>query len=274
MISNVNHPHPKFCCDIIYSLPTKFGVGGWFYRDIIFSLPTKFGVGVNISWHYIFTPDKIWSGEGGVVVIILWHYIFNPGKIWIGVIILWHHIFTSGKIWGGGDHIVTLYLHSPQNLEWGGWLYRDIIFSLPAKYGVGGGGWLYRDIFSLRTKFGVEVIISWPYFHSQQNLGVGVIISWHHIFTPGKIWSGGDHIVTLYFHSRKFGVGVKISGFYNLSPFLSIYVFIFTPWNLGKLLYLSMISPLLLKLSMSDGYVMRWNQVNTVYEWKSLKSHM
>ena len=34
--------------------------------------------------------------------------------------------------------------------------------------------------------------------------GEGVIISWHYIFAPGNIWSGGDYIVTLYFHSWQY----------------------------------------------------------------------
>ena len=81
-------------------------------------------------------------------------------------------------------------------------------------------GWLYRDIiFSLLTIF-----------------GQGVIISWHYIFTPGNIWSGGDYIVTLYFHSWQylvrgwlyhdtlfspltiFGQGVIISWHHIFSP--------------------------------------------------------
>ena len=40
-------------------------------------------------------------------------------------------------------------------------------------------------------------------FHSQQYLE-GMIISWHYIFTPGNIWWGGDCIVTLFFHSWQY----------------------------------------------------------------------
>ena len=174
-------------CGIIFSLLTIFGRGdyivalyfhsqqflgrGWLYHDVIFSLPTIFGEGVIISWRYIFTPDNIWGG----------------------VIISWRYIFTPENNWGGGDYIVALYFHSRQYLE-RGWLYRDVIFSLPTIFGEGviiswhyiftpddiwwGGGWLYRDIiFSLPTIF-----------------GEGVIISWHYIFTPLESGTGGDYI--------------------------------------------------------------------------------
>ena len=120
-------------------------------------------------------------GEG---VIKSWHYIFTPDNIccrgdyivtlyfhpWQylvrGVIISWDYIFASGNIWSGDDYIVT-YFHSWQYLV-RGWIYRDIIFSL--------------------------LII----------FGEGVIISWHNIFTPGNIWLGDYHIVTLYFHSWQY----------------------------------------------------------------------
>ena len=185
---------------------------GWIYRDIIFSLLIIFGQGVIISWHYIFTPDNIWSG-----VIISWHYIFTPDNIWSGVIISWHYIFTPDNIWSGSDNIVTLYFHSWQYLV-RGWLYCDIILSVLTIFGEGviiswhiftpediwwGGdyiltyfhswkylvrGWIYRDImFSLLIIF-----------------GEGVIISWHYIFTPGNIWWGDDYIVTLYFQSWQY----------------------------------------------------------------------
>ena len=237
--------------NVIFSFPTIFGGGdyiltlyfhpwqylvrGWIYRDIIFSLLTIFGAGVIISWHYIFTPDNIWSGGDYIVtqyshpwqylvrgwlyrdiifslltifhegVIISWNdiltpgniwwggiyiltYIFTPDNIWWGVIISWHYIFTPDSIWSGGDYIVTQYSHPWQYLVQG-WLYRDIIFSLLTwQYFV--RGWLYRDmIFSPLTIF-----------------GQGVIISWHYIFAPGNIWSGGDYIVTLYFHSWQYMV--------------------------------------------------------------------
>ena len=120
-------------------------------------------------------------GEG---VIKSWHYIFTPDNIccrgdyivtlyfhpWQylvrGVIISWDYIVASGNIWSGDDYIVT-YFHSWQYLV-RGWIYRDIIFSL--------------------------LII----------FGEGVIISWHYIFTPGNIWLGDYHIVTLYFHSWQY----------------------------------------------------------------------
>ena len=92
--------------------------------------------------------------------------------------------------------IRTLYFHSRENLM-RGWIYRNVIFSFPTIFGGGDyivtyfhpwqylvRGWIYRDIiFSPLTVF-----------------GQGVIISWHYIFTPDSIRSGGDYIVTLYFH--------------------------------------------------------------------------
>ena len=108
-------------------------------------------------------------------------------------------IFSFPTIFGGGDYIVTLYFHTWQYLV-RGWIYRDIIFSL-------------------LTIFGEGMIISWPY-----------------IITPDSIWSGGDYIVTLYFHSwqyllrgwlyrdiifsllTKFSEGVNISWHYIFTP--------------------------------------------------------
>ena len=219
-MSHVNHPHPKFCCDIIYSLPTKFGVGADFIVTLYFHPPQNFVRGVNISWHYIFTPDKIWSVGGG------------------------------GGGGGWGDYIVTLHFQSRQNMEWG-WLYCDITFSLPVKYGVGviiswhyictphkiwSGGWLYRDIiFSLPAKFevGGDYIVT-LYFHSRQNMERGdyIVTYFHsgqnlewgwlyrdHIFTPNKIWEWGwsyrDIIFSL---PAKYGVGVIISWHYIFTP--------------------------------------------------------
>ena len=69
----------------LYFHPWQYLVRGWIYHDIIFSLQTIFDEGVIISWHYIFTPDSIWSG-----VIISWHHIFTPDNIGEGVIISWH----------------------------------------------------------------------------------------------------------------------------------------------------------------------------------------
>ena len=169
---------------------------GWIYRHILFSFPTIFGGGdyivtlyfhpwqyldrgVNISWHYIFTPGNIWWRDDYILTYFhSWQYLVRG---WIsrdiifslliifgqGVILSWHYIFTPDNIWWGGDNIVTLYFHFWQYLV-RGWLYRDIIFSL-------------LTIF-----------------------GQGVIISWHYIFTPDNIWSGGDDIVTLYFHSWQY----------------------------------------------------------------------
>ena len=115
----------------------------------------------------------------------------------------------------GGDYIVSLYFHSWQYLVWG-WLYSDIIFSLLAIFGEGGDyivtqysdpwqylirRWLYRDIiFSLLTVFGS----GGDYISPLTIFGQGVIISWHYIFAPGNIWSSGDYIVKLYFHSWQY----------------------------------------------------------------------
>ena len=38
------------------------------------------------------------------------------------------------------------------------------------------------------------------YIHSSQNLGL--IILWFYIFTPDKIWWGGDYMITLYFSAN------------------------------------------------------------------------
>ena len=142
--------------NVIFSFPTIFGGGddivtlyfhpwqylvrGWIYRDIIFSLLTIFREGVIISWHYIFTPDNIWSGGDSIVTLYFhsWQYLVRG---WLyrdiifsllaifgqGVIILWHYIFTPDNIWWGGDYIVT-YFHSWRYLV-RGWLYRDITIS-------------------------------------------------------------------------------------------------------------------------------------------------
>ena len=113
-----------------------------------------------------------------------------------GVIISWHYIFTADNNWSGGDYIMTQYSHPWQYLV-RGWLYGAIIFSLLT---------IFRE---------------------------EVIISWHDILTPDNIWSGGDYIVTLYFHSwqylvrgwlyrdifsllKIFGEGVIISWHYNI----------------------------------------------------------
>ena len=150
--------------NVIFSFPTIFGGGdyimtlyfhpwqylvrGWIYRDIIFLLLTIFDAGVIISWHYIFTPDNIWSGGDYIVtqyshpwqyLVRRWLYrdiIFSLLTIFHeGVIISWHDILTPGNIWWGGDYILT-HFHSWQYLV-RVWLYRDIIFSLLAIFGQG-----------------------------------------------------------------------------------------------------------------------------------------
>ena len=166
--------------DIIFH-SWQYLVRGWLYCDIIFSLLTIFGAGVIISWHYhdyIYTPDNIWCGGDYVVTLYFrsWQYLVRG---WLycdiifsllaifgeGVIISWHYIITPGNIWWGGVYILT-YFYSWQYLV-GGWIYRDIIFSLLAIF------------------------------------GEGMIIMWHYIFTPDNIWWGGDYIVT-YFHSWRY----------------------------------------------------------------------
>ena len=228
----------------LYFHSWQYLVRGWIYPDI-FSLLTIFSEGVNISWHYIFTPDNIWWGG--------WLYrdiIFSPLTVFgQGVIISWHYIFTPGNIWWGGDYIVT-YFHSWQYLV-RGWIYPDIIFSLLTIFGEGGDyiltlyfhpwqylvrGWLYRDIiFSLLAIF-----------------GEGVIISWHYIFTPGNIWWGGDYILT-YFHSWQYLVrGVNI-----------LWHYIFTPDNIwwGGWLYRDIIfSPLTV---FGQGVIISWHYIFT-----------
>ena len=141
--------------DIIFSLLIIL-VRGWLYCDIIFSLLTIFGKGVIISWHYIFTPDNIWSG---------------------------------------GDYIKTQYSHPWQHLV-RGWIYRDIIFSLLTIFREGGiiswhiltpdniwsWGWLYCDMFSLLSIFGQGVIISWHYIFTPGNIwwGGDYILTYFH----------------------------------------------------------------------------------------------
>ena len=80
---------------------------GWIYRDIIYSLPWKLRVGVDISWRYKFTSIQLESG-----VEISWHYMFTPMEM---------------ASWGG--YIVVLYIHP--HITSVGWIYRDIIYSLP-----------------------------------------------------------------------------------------------------------------------------------------------
>ena len=170
---------------------------GWLYRENIFLLPTIFGEGVIISLHYFFTSDNIGEGcdyivtlcfyswqylGGGDYIVALyfhsWQYLgggdyivalyFHSRQYLVrGLIISWHYIFTPDNNWGGGDHIVTLYFDSRQ-LSGRGWLFRDVIFSLPTIF------------------------------------GEGVIISWRYIFTPDNIWGGGDYIMPLYFHSWQY----------------------------------------------------------------------
>ena len=169
------------------------------------------------GWLYrdiIFTPGNIWWGGDYIVTLYFhsWQYlvrgwlycdiIFSLLTIFgVGVIISWHNILTPDNIWSGGDYIVTSYFHSWQYFM-RGWLYRDMIFSP-------------LTIF-----------------------GLGVIILWHYIFAPGNIWSGGDSIVTLYFHSWQYMVrGWLYPDIFSLLTIFSEGViiswhYIFTPGNI------------------------------------------
>ena len=176
----------------------------------------------------------------------------------------WHCIFTPDNIWWGGDYVVTSYFRFRQYLV-REWLYRDIIFSL-------------------RTIFGERVIISWHYIFNPDSIWWGGILSWHYIFTPDSSWWGlilfwpyiftpdniwwrGDYIGTLHFHSwcfpyvwhwrwlylNIFTIQVWLCSDTRVLSFTYIY----SPhetWRL-KWLYLSMMHFLLLKLSVSGGYV-------------------
>ena len=214
--------------NVIFSFPTIFGGGdyivtlyfhpwqylvrGWIYRDIIFSLLTIFGAGVIILWHYIFTPDNIWSGGDYIVtqyshpwqyLVRGWLYrdiIFSLLTIFHeGVIISWNDILTPGNIWWGGIYILT-YFHSWQYLVRGDYIVT--LYFHPWQYLV--GGWLYRDtIFSPLTIFGAGVIVSWHHiFTSDLTIFCeGVIISWHDILSPDDSvlgdWGGGGGGITL-----------------------------------------------------------------------------
>ena len=189
--------------DIIFSLPRKL-MRGWIYRNVILSFPTIFGGGDYIVTLY-FNPWQCLV-RGWIYCDIIFSLLTIISE---GVNISWHYIFTPDNIWWGGDYIVTLYFYPWQYLV-RGWIYRDIIFSLLAIFGGGWlyrdilfslltiisegvniswhyilvRGWSYGDIiFSLLTIF-----------------GQGVIISWHNILTPDNIWSGGDYIVVQYSH--------------------------------------------------------------------------
>ena len=308
----------------------QYFVRGWLYRDIIFSLLTVFGQGVIISWHYIFTPDNIWSG-----VIILWHYIFTAGNIswggdyivtlyfhswqyfvrgWLycdmifspltifgqGVIISWHYVFTPGNIWWGGDYILT-YFHSWQYLV-RGWIYRDIIFSLPRKSDEGVSiyhnvlfsfptifrgvdyivtlyfhpwqylvkGWFYRDIifspltvfgevllycdiiFSLLAIFGQVLLYCDIIFSLLAIFREGMIISWHYIFTPDSFWSGGDYIVTLYFHSWQY----LVRCYYIVTLYFHCWQYFVRGW-----LYRDIIFSLL--AIFREGVIILWHDILT-----------
>ena len=101
--------------DIIFSLLTIFseGVNN---RNIIFSLLTIFDERVIISWHYIFTPDNIWSG-GDYIMTLQYHFWHYPR--------IWHwrwfylNIFTI-QIWLCSDTRVLLFIsiYSPHE-TWG-----------------------------------------------------------------------------------------------------------------------------------------------------------
>ena len=180
----------------------RYLVRGWLYRDTIISLLAIFGEGMIILWHYIFTPDNIWSGGDDIVTYFhYWRYLVRG---WIyrdiifslliifgeGVIISWHYIFTPGNIWWGDDYIVTLHFHSWQYLV---------------------RGWWYRDIFSLLKIFGEGVIISWHYIIiSDTTLESGTRGDYIWIFSLSKFDSvviPGFYYWYSYIHPVKLGVG-------------------------------------------------------------------
>ena len=196
--------------NVILSFPTIFGGCDYIMTFIIFIPLTIFSEGVNISWHYIFTPDNIWWGGDYIVTIFSLLTIFGQG-----VIISWHYIFTPDNVWCGGDYIVTSYFHCWQYLV-RGWLYRDTIFSPLTIFGEGVIISWHHIFTPDNISWGGDYIVTW-YSYPWQYLvrgglyrdiifsllaifGQGVIISWH-IFTPHNIQWGGKYIVTLYFHS-------------------------------------------------------------------------
>ena len=154
----------------LYFHSWQYLVRGWLYPDI-FSLLTIFSEGVNISWHYIFTPDNIWTG-GWIYRDIIFSLLAIFGQ---GVIISWH-IFTPEDIWWGGDYIMTLqyhFWHYPRIWHWR-WLYLNIFtiqiwldavipgfyYSYPYIYPMKLGGlkWLYLSMIpSLLLKLSVLV---------------------------------------------------------------------------------------------------------------------
>ena len=199
---------------------------GWLYLDIIFSPLTIFSQGVIISWHYIFTPDNIWSGGDYIVTLYFrsWQYlvrgwlyrdiIFSLLTIFVQGVIYRDTIFSPLTIFGLGVIISRHHIFTPDNISWGGWLYRNMIFSPLTIFGQGVIiSWHY--IFAPGNIWPGDDYILTLYFHSWQYLvrgwlypdifslltifSEGVNISWHYIFTPDNIWWGGDYIVTLYF---------------------------------------------------------------------------
>ena len=75
------------------------------YRDIIFSLPTTFGVGVIITWHHIFSPLK--SGSRMWLYFVI---IFS-----LLVLVSHHKIWRLGALSNLGGYVMGLY---EQSLWW------------------------------------------------------------------------------------------------------------------------------------------------------------
>ena len=241
----------------LYFHPWKYLVREWLYRDITFSLLKIFGEGGD----YIFTPDNIWWGG--------WLYrdiTFSLLTIFVeGVIISWHYIFTPRNIWWGGDYIVTLHFHSWQYLV-RGWLYRDITFSIPTIFGDGGDnivtlhfyswqylvrGWLYRDITFLSRQY---LVRGWLYRD----------LIFSHLTLPRNL--ALEVIIFEYFHYPR--LTQQIPGFYHSYTYIH-------PIELGGWSYLSMIPSLLLKLSISGGYVDGLHQQSVINKnrQKSIKKY-
>ena len=177
----------------LYFHPWQYLVRGWLYPDI-FSLLTIFSEGVNISWHYIFTPDNIWWGGDYIVTLYFhsWQYLVR-GWLYFdiifslltifgeGVIISWH-IFTPEDIWWGGDYIVTLhhhFWHDPRIWHWR-WLYLNI-FTIQI--------WLCSD---------TRVLLSISIYSPHETWGVEVIIFKHDtLFAVGTECFGGYVVSTV-----------------------------------------------------------------------------
>ena len=139
---------------------TKQSVVWWLsYHDIIFSLPTEI---VIPGQNYVYVCVVCRVVCGGMVCVC----VGEGGGMCLCVCVC----VCVGGGGGGGGVIATIDFHSQHNLMWGWWFYCDIFYyrqNLVCR-------WWYRDIvFLLETKFGVGVIISWHHISTHENIGVG-----------------------------------------------------------------------------------------------------